>query len=95
VLPPAAPGLGAELDGPQPRAGAVAAGALAAATAVAAARWWAPVPLAAAAAVLLGGASLLRRRLGGFTGDTLGFVEQLVELAAVAAIAALLRAGLA
>jgi adenosylcobinamide-GDP ribazoletransferase len=95
VLRPAAPGLGAELDGPPPAAASAVAAALVAATLVAAVGRWAPVPLAAGGIALLGAARLLRRRLGGFTGDALGFVEQVVELAALAAVVALARAGLA
>jgi adenosylcobinamide-GDP ribazoletransferase len=94
LLRPAAPGLGAELDRPSPPASALATAALVAATLIVAARWWAPIPLATAALAVLGSAQLLRRRLGGYTGDTLGFVEQAVELVVLATMAALLRAGL-
>jgi adenosylcobinamide-GDP ribazoletransferase len=55
--------------------------------------WWAPVPLAVAVAVTAACALLFRRRLGGVTGDTLGAACQLVEVATVAAVAALARAG--
>jgi adenosylcobinamide-GDP ribazoletransferase len=93
LLPPAAAGSGAEMAGPLgPGEVATAAVVVAAALAGAAGRW-APVPLAAGLAACLAGVRLLRRRLGGFTGDGLGAVNQLVELAAVAAVAALARAG--
>jgi cobalamin synthase len=59
-----------------------------------AAREWAPVPLAAGLVVCLGCARLFRRRLEGISGDALGAANQLVELAATAAVVALVRAGL-
>jgi len=36
---------------------------------------------------------LFRRRLGGFTGDTLGATQQVVAVTVVAVVAALVRAG--
>ena len=105
-VPPAATGVSGEaLAGRRPRLGASVVGALGpwgvgaasavvAATVGLAARAWAPIPLAAGLIVCLGCAKLFRRRLGGITGDALGAANQLVDLAAVAAIAALARAGL-
>jgi adenosylcobinamide-GDP ribazoletransferase len=49
-------------------------------------RWLAAVLVVAAVAMLL--RSWLRSRLGGYTGDTLGAVEQLTELAALLALSA-------
>lgn len=49
--------------------------------------------LGCAAAVVLGCAAWLRRRLGGYTGDTLGAVQQLSELAMYLALCALPGAG--
>jgi adenosylcobinamide-GDP ribazoletransferase len=95
VLPPAGPGHGAELSAP----GALGTPALAAAGAVTAATLlvalgpWGAVPLVAAAATLAGCARLTRRRLGGYTGDTLGATAVAVELAVLATVAALARAG--
>lgn len=74
--------------------GLTAAGVVVAATLGLAARAWAPIPLAAGVVVCLGCARLFRRRLGGVSGDALGAANQLVDLAAVAAVAALVRAGL-
>jgi adenosylcobinamide-GDP ribazoletransferase len=93
VLPPAADGSGAAIAGPLPRGGVVAAGVVTAATLVAAAGVWAPLPLAAGLVACLGCIRLFRRRLGGFTGDTLGATQQVVAVAVVAAVAALVRAG--
>jgi adenosylcobinamide-GDP ribazoletransferase len=96
LLPSASPGLGAELGGRPTPAGWAAAATVTAITLVLAigrsAIGWALVPLAAAL-VLAGSVRLLRRRLGGFTGDTLGFVQQVVELSVLAVVVALLRAG--
>jgi adenosylcobinamide-GDP ribazoletransferase len=93
VLPPAAPGTGAELAGPLGAAGTLLAAAVAAATVVLAAGWWWPLPAAAGLAACGLCARLFRRRLGGVTGDTLGAANQLTDLAAVAAVAALVHAG--
>jgi adenosylcobinamide-GDP ribazoletransferase len=93
VLPVAAPGSGAEVAGPLGTAGTLLAAAVTgAAVGVAAGRWW---PLPVAAGLLACGlcAGLFRRRLGGVTGDALGAANQLTDLAAVAAVAALVRAG--
>jgi adenosylcobinamide-GDP ribazoletransferase len=93
LLPPAADGSGAEIAGPLPRGGAALAGVVTAATLAAAAGVWAPLPLLAGLAACLGCIRLFRRRLGGFTGDTLGATQQVVALVVVAVVAALLRAG--
>jgi adenosylcobinamide-GDP ribazoletransferase len=97
LLPSASPGLGAELRGGQGLAGWLATTAVSGAALVVAtggsAIWWALVPLAAAGLALTGSVRLLRRRLGGFTGDTLGFVQQVVELSVLAAVVGLSRAG--
>jgi len=71
----------------------VTAAVVVAATVGVAARAWAPVPLAAGLLACLACAQAFRRRLGGTTGDTLGAANQVVDLAAVAAVAALARAG--
>jgi adenosylcobinamide-GDP ribazoletransferase len=63
-------------------------------TAVAATGALAVVPLMVAVGVSLGCAAVFRRRLGGFTGDTLGAATQVVDLAVIAAVAALARAGM-
>jgi adenosylcobinamide-GDP ribazoletransferase len=93
ALPPAAAGSGAEIAGPLGRGEALTAAVTVAATLVAATGPWAPVPLAAGLVACLACIRLFRRRLGGFTGDSLGAANQLVELAVVAAVAALARAG--
>jgi adenosylcobinamide-GDP ribazoletransferase len=93
LLPAAAPGRGAELTGPLGSVGGVTAALTALLVPAVAVGWWAAAVLAAAALVLAGCAALFRRRLGGITGDTLGAAEQLVELAVIAAVAALARAG--
>jgi len=93
VLPAAAPGRGAEVVG---RPGPVGAGVAALTVGITlglAVTWWAPVVLAVALVVTAGCIRLFRRRLGGVTGDTLGAACQLVEVAAVGAVAALVRAG--
>jgi cobalamin synthase len=65
-----------------------------AATVVVATGALAVVPLVVGLAVCLACAGLFRRRLGGVTGDTLGAATQLVDLAVIAAVAALARAGM-
>jgi adenosylcobinamide-GDP ribazoletransferase len=79
--------------GPLGLAGTLVAVATVTLTLTLAAGWWAPVPAAAGLLACAACARLFRRRLGGVTGDTLGAANQLVELAAVAAVAALARAG--
>ena len=86
--------LGVSVVGPLGAQGIGAAAVVVAATLGLAARAWAPIPLAAGLIVCLGCARLFRRRLGGITGDAFGAANQMVELAAVAAIVALARAGL-
>jgi len=93
ALPPAAAGSGAEIAGRRSRGEVLTAAAVVVATLAAAAGPWGLVPLAAGLAACLACVRLFRRRLGGFTGDSLGAANQLVELAAVAAVAALARAG--
>jgi adenosylcobinamide-GDP ribazoletransferase len=93
VLPPAAAGSGAEVAGPLPGGATALAALVTAATLVLAAGAWAPLPLLAGLAACAGCIRLFRRRLGGFTGDTLGATQQLVALAVLAAMAALVRAG--
>lgn len=93
VLPPAAPGRGAELSARPGAVGVAAAAAVTGGTLLAALGVWAVVPLAAAAVTAAGCARLFRRRLGGYTGDALGAAAQLVELAVLAAVVWLARAG--
>ena len=88
------PRLGASVVGSPGGWGIGAAVVVVAGTLGAAARAWAPLPLAAGLVVCLGCARLFRRRLGGITGDALGAANQVVDLAAVAAVAALAKAGL-
>jgi cobalamin synthase len=88
------PRLGASVVGALGAWGVGGAVAVVAATLGLAARAWAPVPLAAGLVVCLGCARLFRRRLGGITGDALGAANQVVDLAAIAAITALAKAGL-
>jgi adenosylcobinamide-GDP ribazoletransferase len=87
------PRLGASVGALGP-GGVGAATVVVAATVGLAARAWAPIPLVAGLIACLGCARLVRRRLGGTTGDVLGAANQVVDLATIAAIAALARAGL-
>ena len=91
---PVRPRLGAAVAGPLDLAGALAAAGVVVLTVVLATGPWASVPLVAGVLTCLLCAELFRRRLGGITGDTLGAANQLVDLAAVAAVVALARAGL-
>jgi adenosylcobinamide-GDP ribazoletransferase len=91
---PIRPRLGAAVAGPLDLAGALGAGGVVVLTVVLATGPWAAVPLVAGVLTCLLCAELFRRRLGGITGDTLGAANQLVDLAAVAAVVALARAGL-
>jgi adenosylcobinamide-GDP ribazoletransferase len=93
ALPSVSPGSGAGIAGPLPRGGAVAAAAVTGGTLVAAAGAWAPAVFLAGLLACLACIRLFRRRLGGFTGDTLGATQQVVAVAVVAAVAALARAG--
>jgi adenosylcobinamide-GDP ribazoletransferase len=88
------PRLGASVAGPLSPWGMTVALVVVAATLLLTARVWAPVPLAAGLIVCLGCARLFRRRLGGITGDALGAANQVVDLAVMAAVVALARAGL-
>jgi len=105
LVPREAAQVGRTVSGGRPRLGASVVGALSGsetATAVAvvaatlglAAGPWAPVPLAAGLVVCLGCARLFRRRLGGISGDALGAANQIVDLVVLAAVVALVRAGL-
>jgi adenosylcobinamide-GDP ribazoletransferase len=71
----------------------VAAVVVTAATLVAAAGVWAPLVFLAGLLACFACIRLFQRRLGGFTGDTLGATQQVVAVAVVAAVAALARAG--
>lgn len=75
-------------------AGLVLAGATAAVAAAVATGLWALLVLAAAGGVATLVVWLLRARLGGFTGDTLGAVAQVVDLAVVATVSGLAQQGL-
>jgi cobalamin synthase len=91
---PRRPGLGASVIGPIGLAGVATATVVVVATVVVATGALAVVPLVAGLAVCFGCASLFRRRLGGITGDTLGAATNLVDLAVIAAVVALARAGM-
>jgi adenosylcobinamide-GDP ribazoletransferase len=91
---PVRPRLGVAVAGPLDPAGALVAGGVVVLTVVLATGVWAAVPLVAGMITCLLCAELFRRRLGGITGDTLGAANQLVDLAVVAAVVALARAGL-
>ena len=91
---PVRPRLAAAVVGPLSRRGYLAAAAVALLTVLMATGVWAAVPLAAALLTCLLCAVLFRRRLGGITGDALGAANQLVDLAAIAAVTALARGGL-
>jgi adenosylcobinamide-GDP ribazoletransferase len=95
LLPPAAPGHGVDLSTPGALGtpAAAAAGAVTGITLRVALGPWAALPLLVAAAALAACARVFRRRLGGYTGDTLGAAAVLVELAVLATVAALARAG--
>jgi adenosylcobinamide-GDP ribazoletransferase len=86
--------LGASVVGAVSTWGVTVAAAVVAVTLGLTARAWAPIPLVAGLIVCLGCARLFRRRLGGIGGDALGAANQVVDLAVVAAIAALVRARL-
>lgn len=88
------PRLGAAVVGPLSVRGGLAATIVVVLTVLLATGLWAAVPLAAGLLVCLLCAVLFQRRLGGITGDTLGAANQLVDLAAIAAVTALARAGL-
>lgn len=88
LLPAAVPGSGAAIAGRLgPGLGATAA-LTALLSVVATAGWWAPLVLAVAFTVTLASVALFRRRLGGVTGDALGAVNVLVEVATIATVAA-------
>lgn len=93
-LPPAADGMGARIAGPVGAGARLVAVATVAATLVLSVGRWLAVPLASGLTVLAWCAQLFRRRLGGLTGDTLGAAIVLVEVVAIAAVAALAARGL-
>lgn len=94
ALPPAGGWSSEQMSGGPGRAGLAVAGVTTAVAAAVATELWALLVLAAAGAVAALVVWLLRARLGGFTGDTLGAVAQVVDLAAVAAVSALVQQGL-
>lgn len=87
-------GHGAKVAGPLGWGGAtVVAGTLLAVLLVVSGIWlW--VPLCAVGLTLAALRRLVRRRLGGLTGDVLGATNQAAHVVTMAALAALLRAGL-
>ena len=91
---PERPRLGAAVVGPLSLRGAITAVVVVMLTLLLATGVRAAVPLAAGLLTCLLCAALFRRRLGGVTGDTLGAANQLVDLAAIAAVTALAHAGL-
>jgi adenosylcobinamide-GDP ribazoletransferase len=91
---PARPRLGASVVGSLGAWGIGAAAVVVLGTVGVAVGAWTPVPLAAGLVVCLGCARLFRRRLGGISGDALGAANVLVELATMAVVVALARAGL-
>lgn len=95
-LPAATPGSGSgsQVVGGLSRAAALTAGLTVVLTVGVAAGPWSPVPVLAASVAVAGCARLFRRRLGGVTGDTLGAANQVVEVVALAAMSALVQAGL-
>lgn len=93
VLPPAGGWSSEQMHGGPGRAGLAVAGVTTAVAVAAATGLWAPLIVAAAGGVATLIMWLLRARLGGFTGDALGAVSQVVDLAALAAVAPLVGAG--
>lgn len=94
MLPAASPGSGSQVVGEVPLGGTALAAATVAVVLAAAAGRWAPVPAMAAAVVAVAAAHLFRRRLGGVTGDALGAANAVADVAAVAAVSALVQGGL-
>jgi adenosylcobinamide-GDP ribazoletransferase len=91
VLPGSSSGL---VAGPLTSAGAAVALLTVAVAAVVGAGVWAPGVVALCLLALAACARLFRLRLGGCNGDTLGAANQVIDLVAVASIAALVRADL-
>jgi adenosylcobinamide-GDP ribazoletransferase len=94
LLPAAAAGSGASVVGPLRAGGSAVALGTVVVVLVAAAGVWSPLVLGAGLVVVAACRRLFRRRLGGITGDSLGAKNQLVEIAAIAVVAALVGAGL-
>lgn len=94
TLPPAGGWSSEQMRGGPGRTGLVVAGATTAVAAVVATGLWALLVVAAAGGVAASVVWLLRARVGGFTGDTLGALAQVVDLAAVATVSALVQQGL-
>jgi adenosylcobinamide-GDP ribazoletransferase len=94
LLPAAAAGSGASVVGPLRAGGSAVALGTVVVVLVAAAGVWSPLVLGAGLVVVAACRRLFRRRLGGITGDSLGATNQLVEIAAIAVVAALVGAGL-
>ena len=89
-MPARADGLAAEAGKPTTEATLWAAGLGFAVAVVALGPWVAILAAAVSAASALGVAALARRRLGGYTGDTLGAAEQMAEIGALLALSTLL-----
>lgn len=94
ALPPAGGWSSEQMRGGPGRAGLAVAGVTAAVAAAVATGLWALLVVAAAGGLVALVVWLLRARLRGFTGDTLGAVAQVVDLAAVAVVSALVQQGL-
>ncbi len=94
LLPAAAAGSGASVVGRLGTGGLVIAVGTVAVVLAGAVGVWAPLVLAAGLLIVLACRRLFRRRLGGITGDSLGATNQLVEIAAIAVVAALVRTDL-
>ncbi|QBI21393.1 adenosylcobinamide-GDP ribazoletransferase [Egibacter rhizosphaerae] len=94
-LPAAGASSAGDVAGRATGRGALAAAVLALLAAFAGGGRWAPALLAVGVAVTWLGGRLLRARLGGITGDGLGAINLLVDVAVIAAVAGLVGAGLA
>lgn len=94
ALPPAGGWSSEQMSGGPGRAGLAVAGVTSAVAVVAASGLWVLPVVAAAGGVTGLLVWLLRARLGGFSGDALGAVAQVVDLAALAALSALVQQGL-
>jgi adenosylcobinamide-GDP ribazoletransferase len=92
-LPAVSPGTGASVVGSLGLLGTSVAAVTVGVVLAATVGWWSPVVLLACAVAIAACRRLFRRRVGGLVGDALGAANQVTDVVAIAAVAALSTGG--